>query len=99
MGQLFRFLCNGCGNDFSAEKGFTVGWSGDTYAIVVCAEHGIGGADTGVNLDKGGDWESLEKRATFPCRTCGTEAPLWDQTSCPECGSGTLEETGHILYD
>lgn len=99
MGQLFGFLCTGCGNVFHSEKGITVGWSGDTYATVVCAEHGMGGADTSVNLDGGGDWASLEKRETFPCRTCGAESPPWDQKSCPECGLETLTETGYISYD
>lgn len=99
MGRLFTFRCNGCKNQFSAGKGFTVGWSGDVYAVVVCAEHGIGGADAGVNLDEGGDEEALGKRTTFPCRECGTDAPLWDKKSCPKCGSEALEETGFILHD
>ena len=99
MGRLFRFNCNACGKKFSAEKGITAGLSGDAYAIVVCAEHGIGGADTGVNLNKGGDRESLQKRKTFPCRQCGTESPVWDQKACPECGSEALSENGYIRYD
>jgi len=99
VGVLFSFRCNGCGDKFSAGKGFSVGWSGDTYANVVCAEHGIGGADTGVNLNKGGTWEDLEQRKIFPCRQCGTEAPLWDEKSCPKCGSEALEEIGQILFD
>lgn len=99
MGRLFKFKCNACGNRFSAEKGFGGGLSGDIYADVVCAEHGIHGAKTGVNLKEGGSIASIQNLKAFPCAACGAQSPLWDQKSCPECGSEDLDETGYLLYD
>ncbi|GEM_PF-2309685 len=96
MGTLNMYRCNGCGERFSAEGSFSLGWYGDVYAIVVCPEHGIGGADTGF---KSRDWASVEKQKIFPCRKCGTESPVWDAESCPKCGSEAIEITSSIQYD
>jgi predicted RNA-binding Zn-ribbon protein involved in translation (DUF1610 family) len=99
MGTSREYRCNGCGNEFSAEEGFSFGFKGEVYTAVVCTEHGIGGAAAGVNVAEGGEISSVEKLKTFPCPECSKDAPRWDQRTCPKCGAETIEVTGEILWD
>jgi predicted RNA-binding Zn-ribbon protein involved in translation (DUF1610 family) len=99
MGISHEYLCNGCGNEFGAEEGFSFGFFGEVYTTVVCAEHGIGDAKAGINVAQGGEISSVERLETFPCPECGKEAPRWDRKTCPKCGAETLEVVGEILWD
>ena len=66
---------------------------------VVCLNHGLYNADTGVNLLEGGSISEVEHKRDFHCPECGKDAPRWDRESCPNCGEKRLQAGAEILFD
>lgn len=90
MGQAADYGCPECGYraEFVVED-FSCGFSGDVLTPVVCTEHGIISADTGVNV-RDGEFPARPNQA-FPCPECRAISPRWDRRFCPKCGSDRIQ--------
>jgi hypothetical protein len=67
---------------------------------IVCVEHGLGGAETGINVARGDKITSADRAKTeYPCPRCAVPSPRWDRRSCPKCGGSRLDWLGQILWD
>jgi endogenous inhibitor of DNA gyrase (YacG/DUF329 family) len=101
MGIAGTYTCPHCG--YSAEwvtADFDCGFSGDVVTPVVCAEHGIRGARTGLKAWDDG-WREAT-RESYPCPECRAESPRWDRRTCPACGRRGAENEGWapgIMWD
>lgn len=98
MGSAADYLCTACG--YRAERvtaNSDFGFSGIVVTPVVCAQHGIMSADTGMNVMDGGP--SRRRKRKFPCPECGALSPRWDRRTCPECGQTSMgvDPTGPLI--
>src|SRR5262245_13443565 len=98
MGRAAGYTCAECGYraEFVADD-FSYGFSGDVVTPVVCAEHGIISANTGINVIHGG--LPAHRKRKFPCPECGVLSPRWNRKSCPKCGSDRIESDTVIMWD
>ena len=100
MGTAMEYRCKRCGHQFSATEDFSYGFSGEVVTPVVCAEHGLGDANTGINVARGDKITSADiAKAEYPCPQCRVSSPRWGRRSCPTCGGGRLDFTAQILWD
>ena len=53
MGTAAEYRCEDCGHQFGASEDFSYGFLGEVVTPVVCVEHGLGDADTGINVARG----------------------------------------------
>ncbi|BCO83713.1 hypothetical protein MINTM011_20480 [Mycobacterium paraintracellulare] len=101
MGSAADYVCESCGYRASrVTRDFDYGFSADVVTPVVCHEHGIVTARTGLNAWDDG-WES-QKRGEYPCPKCDCLAPTWDGSSCPDCGQTAMRMDHHgpqVLWD
>ncbi|HEY5548994.1 MAG TPA: hypothetical protein VIL17_05315 [Coriobacteriia bacterium] len=98
MGSASGFICENCGAkvDF-ATPDFDYGFSAEVTTPVLCAEHGVQQADTGLMAwDQG--WEQ-HKQMSYPCPECGQDSPLWDHRTCPVCGKRRMREDPSEIVD
>ena len=100
MGISVQYRCEDCEHQFSASEDFSCGFLGDVVTPVVCGEHGLHDAETGINVARG-EPITLEDvaKAEYPCPSCGVPSPRWDGRTCPECGGRQLAFVGQILWD
>jgi DNA-directed RNA polymerase subunit RPC12/RpoP len=85
MGHAADYWCTACGHQAeNVTDNFSFGFSGVVVTPVVCTEHGIVTADTGMNARDDGPLTHTERE--FSCPMCGAMSPRWDRTTCPECG-------------
>ena len=100
MGTAAEYRCEDCEHQFSASEDFSYGFLGEVVTPVVCGDHGIYDADTGINVASGGKITSADiAKAAYPCPECGVPSPRWDRRSCPKCGGSRLAFVGQILWD
>ena len=100
MGIAAEYRCEDCGHQFGASKDFSFGFLGEVVTPVVCVEHGLGGAETGINVARGDKITSADRAKTeYPCPRCAVPSPRWDRRSCPKCGGSRLDWLGQILWD
>ena len=89
MGSATDDMCSNCQYEASfVTADFDYGFMGKVTTPVVCPEHGIVQADTGLSTREEG-WQA-ERRQSYPCPTCARESPLWDRTTCPRCGQPAM---------
>ena len=100
MGTAAEYRCEDCDPQFSASEDFSYGFLGEVVTPVVCGEHGLSDAETGINVARG-EPITLEDvaKAEYPCPSCGVPSPRWDGRSCPTCGGRRLAFVGQILWD
>ena len=100
MGTAMEYRCEDCRYQFSASEDFSYGFLGEVATPVVCGEHGLGDADTGISVTRGDEITSTDRaKAEYPCPRCGVSSPRWDRRSCPKCGGSRLDWLGQILWD
>ena len=100
MGSAAGYQCEACGYEFEAAEDFSFGMSGEVGTPVVCPTHGVGSADTGVNMMRGEEvTPEIAQRTQFPCPECGKEAPRWDRQTCPNCGGKWLPAGEEVLLE
>jgi hypothetical protein len=81
-------------------QSFDFGFTGDVVTPVLCEEHGIVEADTGLKAWDDG-WAS-QKRDAYPCPECGAASPVWDRRTCPNCGKKSMRidwDAGPLMWD
>ena len=100
MGTAAQYRCEDCEHQFSASEDFSYGFLGEVVTPVVCGEHGLHDAETGINVARG-EPITLEDVAKpeYPCPLCGVPSPRWDGRTCPICGGRQLAFVGQILWD
>ena len=76
---------------------FDFGFSGRVTTPVVCREHGLVQADTGLNAQDNG-WRR-KRRRSYKCPVCASQCNLWDHKTCPQCGNHGLVPVGFIDWD
>ena len=97
MGRAAEYTCPECG--YRADgivDDFSFGFSGDVMVAVVCAEHGLMSAGTGINVMHGE--MPAHPKQHYACPACGVISPCWNHKSCPKCGSDRIERRG-LLHD
>jgi len=101
MGGACGYLCENCG--YRAEyvtDDFDYGFMGVVITPVVCPDHGVQNADTG--LRAWDDGREGRRRDSYPCPECHQERSLWDRRTCPKCGLPKIVEdpsVGLINWD
>ena len=97
MGISGTYTCPECGHateEVTAD--FDHGMSGEVVTPVVCAEHGLQTAETGLCARDDPEWTS-RRANVYPCPECGAPAPLWDRRTCPHCGRMGAEDEGWVV--
>jgi len=91
MGSASGYVCDNCGAkvDFVTPD-FDYGFSAQVTTPVLCAEHGVQQAETGLMAWDHG-WEE-HTRTSYPCPECGRDSRLWDHRTCPVCGERRMRE-------
>jgi DNA-directed RNA polymerase subunit RPC12/RpoP len=91
MGSASNYTCHNCGAKLEfITPDFDYGFSAEVTTPVVCAEHGVQQADTGLMAwDRG--WDE-RKQPSYPCPECGRDSHLWDHRTCPVCGKRRMRE-------
>jgi predicted RNA-binding Zn-ribbon protein involved in translation (DUF1610 family) len=101
MGHAADYRCTACGHQAkSVTDSFSFGFSGVVVTPIVCVEHGIVSADTGMNVRAGEPLTRGNRR--FACPECGAMSARWDRTTCPKCGQNrmTVDPNGRdIMWD
>jgi rubrerythrin len=94
MGSAGTYTCMNCGHTAEwVTADFDCGMMGDVVTPVVCREHGLRSADTGLSARLDPDWAERRERE-YPCPECGGPSPLWDRRTCPACGHRGAENDG-----
>ncbi|MCH9669011.1 MAG: hypothetical protein K0U80_14300 [Actinomycetia bacterium] len=100
MGTAAEYRCAHCGYQFSATEDWSFGFSGAVVTPIVCSEHGLAQADTGINVAAGGRiGPETTGKTRYPCPKCGADSPRWDRESCPKCGGERLVLSAEIIWD
>ena len=100
MGTSAEYRFEDCGHQFSASEDFSYGFLGEVVTPVVCGEHGLHDAETGINVARGEPITLVDVATTeYPCPSCGVPSPRWDGRSCPKCGGTRLAFVGQIMWD
>jgi len=85
MGFACDYVCENCGYEAkSAGRGFDCAKNSRVTAYVLCPDHGVQWAKTGLNAEDEG-WQR-RRGDSYPCPECLQDRPLWDGETCPKCG-------------
>lgn len=102
MGTSYSHRCRSCGHvEEGVSPNFDYGMSGVVVTPVLCEEHGLVSADTGLSARDDFDWES-KKGVAYLCPECGRISPVWDRRTCPSCGKksmGIWREGPMMMWD
>ena len=89
MGAASTYVCDLCEYRADFVTGdFDFGFLGVVVTPVICNEHGVVSAETG--LKPGQTPRSSD--VTYPCPECQQLCGQWDRTTCPWCRQTTMHE-------
>ena len=91
MGSASGYVCSDCGAKVDCTTSdFDYGFSAEVTTPVLCVEHCVQQADTGLMAwDQA--WEQ-HRQASYPCPECGRDSRLWDHRTCPVIGKRRMRE-------